>query len=224
MKKYVTVWFVLGFFIALPVGADMDGAKPDAKSVFSKILGAPDAAENVSGALVKIEDTKLNSIFSSATFDSSISTDTQYPRVALTVQSAPSFAVEYVSYRSEFPEGCWLISAVIWISASKSEETKFEYCEPSDRTTDMVYDTLSFWMNPTTFQFKNTGEARTIGPVPPKYSTPQDLPHTRYFGSSRLSAKTFNGVMFGQVLAKMGFDYNIRSDRRVWIVKFDQAK
>jgi hypothetical protein len=184
----------------------------------------PDAAQSHG-----IDSTPLNGIFSSRPYDTSQPFGVQYPRVALTILTAPPDAAENWAAAQHFGQAvepsCFSLSAVIWTSARASQTVPpFNACFPNNdpRSQGIPLSGMSDWTQTTGFYSvignESTGTRRTNGPIPPALPVPTSPIYQRFYGGyPTLESSSIAGGMFATLLLQMGFDWSISQDRRVWI-------
>ena len=154
----------------------------------------------------------------------------QYPKVAFTVKKMPSFDTRHDTFETnlnKIKKGCWSLSAVVWRSRHQHENiSNIEWCTPNNVVRNVAYADADVWLQRPAFYptyKKSTGTKRTIGPYTPDKAFPSDVRHKRLLGTDNISARNYNGLMLASLLYQMGFDWSVVSDRRVWIVKFEEA-
>jgi len=179
-----------------------------------------------------LEGTVLKDLFLDYPFDNGIDAngDEQYPKVAFTVHKMPNFGNKHSMFETnvnKLKKGCWSLSAVVWHSKRKSEKVpSIEWCTPDHIVRKVAYADADAWLGRPAFYptyKKTTGAKRTNGPYTPEKAFPTDVRHKRLLGTDRVSVRDYNGKMLASLLYQMGFDWSVASDRRVWIVKFDEA-
>jgi len=211
-----------------PVGGVFDQFKQSVQGAGQRLASAAGptaAAPEASGP--RIEGTPLFHLFTNAQYDTTKPFATQYPRVALTVlTSPPSHNDRWMIQRNT--GGCWSISATVWRSRASSQPVApFTFCIPRDGAANISLADVIDWGGRTGYfgaTDESTGNRRTDGPVPPSGAFPTDVAHKSYWApEGYLSGDRLDGLMVGSLLVKMGFDWSIAQDRRVWITRFVAA-
>ena len=199
----------------------------DIKSKVSSDLGLGTSAKS-GGLPVEIEH-----LFLKTPYDTNRTLDTQYPRVAVTVVSAPpNHSAHFSATSIANAKGCWKLTATVWLSKSNSKSlAPFDACMPgliaAPTTTQSPLDPYERWwlyasMNPLPSS-ATTGQDRSDGPKPPESIFPTGIQYSRYFHSGGAEAiperDSFDSWFWCAVLYHLDFDPMKRSDRRFWIVK-----
>jgi hypothetical protein len=193
------------------------------KSVDNKKGGASHKTKFESG----LKGTLLDELFIDTPYDKNIDGEKQWPRVALTVHDEPTFHTKLKpSDSSDIEKGCWKLSAVIWQDQKTSKNVEpFEWCTPDHVAYGVAMSSASMWFSWSAdlSYNKTTGPKRTNGPIPPSMPIPSDVRHKRYLKNDHMSAQYYDGLMMISVLYQMGVDWSVVQDKRVWVVKFDNA-
>jgi len=148
--------------------------------------------------------------------------DEDWPRIAITIDYFPR---SYMDINPSTLEGQLnrfynlppiLMRATIWNNENeKIEVPDFCYFPADFKTFGEALVDLSIWGigSMSALTKENTGYGRTEGPVPPKNPLPQTPSyHKEFFGVNS------NGIIFlGDLLNKIGYDWNRIGDRRVWV-------
>lgn len=171
---------------------------------------------------IDFKDTELFGLFARyEAFDSRKPADQHFPRVALTVITAPPNHFRKTMDRTK---SCWRLRAKIWLSLEE-----YRFVEPFDWCTHLhlvpptvPLDDANAWFS-AGVNGAHTGNIRTEGPIPPAAAIPTDLKHQEFWGASGFGPASMNGQMLVGLLYHMGLDWTNRGDRRVWIVEFSQA-
>ena len=174
---------------------------------------------------LSFKDTELYGLFIKHPYDTRLSFEQQFPRVALVVLDAPRNHTK--PYGLSMHRACWKLRAKLWRRRDQSKDIEtFHWCSPHDIATDVPLSGGNQWflVDSAKGQFENTGNQRTPGPVPPFSAVPLDLRHQKFWQSERFGPHTMDGVMLLSLLYHMGFDWSILEDRRVWVVEFAQAR
>jgi hypothetical protein len=174
---------------------------------------------------LSFKDTELYGIFLKYPYDTRLSFEQQFPRVALFVLDAPRNHTK--PYGVSTHKACWKLRAKLWRRRDQSKDIEsFHWCSPNDIATDVPLSGAAYWFSGGIpgFAFENTGNQRAPGPVPPFSAVPTDLRHQKFWQSAVFGPHTMDGVMLLSLLYHMGFDWSILEDRRVWVVEFAQAR
>lgn len=173
-----------------------------------------------------VEETPLYGLFNQHPWDENSSA---YPRVALTIHKTPPFHKEPSPIGGLTPKkGCWTMSAVIWHNKSKRENVqKFDLCSTEDMLYGIAMSEYSFWTiggyDPNTVLHNDFTKKRTQGPKIPEDPIPSDMKHKKFIQKSATAARSYNGYSLVSLFYKMGFDWEEKWDKRVWVVQYDQA-
>jgi hypothetical protein len=151
---------------------------------------------------------------------------TQWPRVAVTIVSAPEWHLGVfrgLSLPLELTtpsDGCWKFSIVIWESEkNKRELPESELCAPAGsvyasfvHTLHMQYQHWAALRGESLSQeMPTTGSRRTGGPKPP--DTP--IPYGRIYQEAHIF-QTWTGAVIQRLANLSGIDYAADQDRRLW--------
>jgi len=242
MKKFYIITTTFIIFLPSVSYAFLNDMIDSAQKELNKALGSiQGVASESTGAINQgIKGTILDNIFVDHTYDENIPFHKQYPRVALTVLSSPEFHAEMPfasSSSTNYKSGCYEVKAKVWHSPDQSTDIeKVVWCSPDNIATGIpLRGAIQWWSGTTILHAKlakygtnigpvSTGKKRTEGPIPPDAPIPDDIVHQKYYSASMLSANTYDGMMVASMLYQMGFDWSYQEDRRVWIVKFNDAQ
>ena len=166
-----------------------------------------------------IRDTELYRVFANAAWNEG---QNRWPRVALVIEEATAPGVEgggpmllYPKRGAYVRNRCWRLSARLWTDAATSKDIpSFNWCltemkrETPVGITNWGVAPKPGWVD------ENTGQHRTLGPNPPYEPLPGNG------GTMVLVNDNADlGVLLGNILGEMGFEYTRVPDGRVWIVR-----
>jgi hypothetical protein len=183
-----------------------------------------------------IETTPLFGIFSEKPSNTSIPFNRQYPRVALTIVTVPPNAGQNWSQLrylgGNVTRACFSLTAVLWTSRKHSEHIPpFSACFPDagSKYANIPMAGMTDWSQRAGFFAvgvdESTGNRRSDGPVPPSLPVPTSPSYQAFYGGyPTLNAGTMTGGMFATLLLKMGFDWSVAEDRRVWLTRINTVE
>jgi hypothetical protein len=184
-----------------------------------------DTEQKEAWAGLSFKDTELYGLFIKHPYNTTISFERQFPRVALIVLDAPRNHSKDSGVSKH--KACWRLRARLWQRRDQSKDIEsFHWCTPYDIATDVPLSGAYEWfaVDASKTGFENTGNQRTSGPVPPISAMPSDLRHQKFWQSEKFGPHTMDGVMVLSLLYHMGFDWSVLEDRRAWVVEFSQAR
>ncbi|WP_250511468.1 hypothetical protein [Caballeronia sp. GACF4] len=146
----------------------------------------------------------------------------QWPRVALTIESTPTDASQdiirwWTGREYAVPANyCIQVSAVVWTSSRESRQIKqVPFCGSDIPSGQPGAGNLKIleWGNATRRDTANTGFNRTIGPLPPVHPMP---PHGILLSGNLTRA----GFMFDHLVMSMGLDLALdpTHEQRLWLI------
>jgi hypothetical protein len=229
MKKIVSLIVLCALVVACTLPPNFQGGANPFPSL-SQILAGP-------GATIP---PALAGVFLKAPYNVNAPLNNQYPRVAFTVLSSPPNHSELVSNLvlggGAVPPACWQLSARIWSSPKTSKDSgPFTLCMPGILSVASGIPLRGFeeWCRaeqtlyrPTPGQ-QTTGERRTLGPIPPDTIFPGGVRYLGYYGGLGEPfpiTDTEEGYMWACLLYGMGFDWQKKQDRRIWIYKYNAVE
>jgi len=138
---------------------------------------------------------------------------TNWPRVAITIVSAPPFWGELVQKSRDIPANtCWSMKAKIWFNQKDAQDVApFQWCW-SEMSLGVQFNDVPTWGGHASYNMMDAirGGARTEGPWAPSAPLPDD-PMNR----DKFSFMTYSNYFVGSVLHRMGLNWS-KSDGRVW--------
>ena len=228
--------FVIFFISGCALDSNGKGGSSlgDLQSALSgAVSSVKDFDDKISGRVKNdfpIEKTILNNLYDGKPFEDT--EGSSYPRVALTVLKSPLFHSDLLPTTGSglgYDNGCFTLSATVWYGKDKKAVVdRFDFCTPSDGAYGVPLSGLGTWVitQPIIGPLAetSTGAKRTDGPGVPKSSVPNSPKYQKYYRSTWIEPRQYDGFMFASVLYKMGFDWSNHNDKRVWIVKFSDAE
>lgn len=217
-------------------------ARSDSRAQGPGFAGPPVTEANL--AAITWRESQVYGLFSRHPFDYSADRYEQYPRVALEVFEQPAQSVHSHTVRLNARRRCYQIGGVLWHSKTKSEQLEpFTWCYPNDAVVEVgCADIHQCWhpggapISRSGDFVRNTGKARTYGPIWPRYAVPQDRYHVEFFyrtgvgqspGATALDVPfdkmSTNGRMVCSIVHGAGIDYTSDQDRRLWFVGWHQS-
>jgi hypothetical protein len=232
--SFATRAIVAFLLMLLPAGCVPSSNDTGASNPLSSLSAFLHTALAGPGATVPPE---LAGLFVNAPYDRNAPLNNQYPRVAFTVLASPPNHAEMVNILvtggGQVPPACWQLEARIWSSPTVSKDTgPFTICMPGilSVASGVPLGGYDYWLREEATIYRpiqgqqTTGERRTLGPIPPDTVFPEGVRYLGYYrnlpGSEFPSIDSEEGYMWASLLYGMGFDWDIRQDRRVWIYKY----
>ena len=226
--------FVACLLMVLPAGCVPSSDQTGASNPLSSLSAFFHTAMAGPGSSIPPE---LAGIFTNAPYDPNEKLTNQYPRVAFTVLTSPPNHAEMVNNLvvggAPVPPACWQLEARIWPSATVSKDTgPFTICMPGILSVAAGVPLGGFdeWLLAEATLYRptpgpeTTGQRRTLGPIPPDTVFPEGVQYMGYYGNlpgdEFPSSYTEEGYMWASLLHGMGFDWDTRQDRRVWVYKY----
>jgi hypothetical protein len=141
-----------------------------------------------------------------------------WPRVAITVTSAPRYATQggYFLFSSPRPDDCIAFNLKVWTDERTAKAyDRLQLCaDYFNKTPRILHTAMLLWPRREAWPlWKNTGSVRTDGPQRPTTNAPIDPLSQRWFAGDA----PFMSYLIG-LLLQLGYNWDDLYDRRVWIV------